>query len=471
MVINIQKKDLLWSYIGAALSMTANIIMIPAFVYYLTSNMLGLWYIFCSIGAMTSLFDFGFSTTFARNITYCWSGVSRLKKDDVDIVSTSSFDWSLLTNVLFVCKRVYLYISVFIFCLLATVGSIYIYMISKNIFDYKVCIAWMVYIIALFFNIYYGYFVAFLRGIGQIAAVNKNTVFARIIQIVMSIIVLYLGFGIIGACIAYLLYGFVLRWLCRKDFYTYQNISSNISSSYLDEKKQKEIFATVWHNAWRDGVVSLSNYLSDQACIIIISFYFSLKIIGEYSLIIQITTAIGIVSTIVYSAFQPVIQSAYAKRDKEKIIKTMAVIIYIYILSFIVLALLSVLIGIPVLEAIKKDLEINIFLFLLASLYQFILRLRNCYTSYFSCTNRIPYVTSFIYTSLASIIFSIVSISYLTINIYIVICVQIISQLIFNAWYWAQKVHRELGISFIELLRLGFNIIEIKIKSRMESEK
>ncbi len=135
------------------------------------------------------------------------------------------------------------------------------------------------------------------------------------------------------------------------------------------------------------------------------------------------------------------------------------------------LALLSVLIGIPVLEAIKKDLEINIFLFLLASLYQFILRLRNCYTSYFSCTNRIPYVASFIYTSLASIIFSIVSISYLTINIYIVICVQIISQLIFNAWYWAQKAHRELGISFIELLRLGFNIIEIKIKSRMESEK
>ena len=133
MVINIQKKDLLWSYIGAALSMTANIIMIPAFVYYLTSNMLGLWYIFCSIGAMTSLFDFGFSTTFARNITYCWSGVSRLKKDDVDIVSTSSFDWSLLTNVLFVCKRVYLYISVFIFCLLATAGSIYIYNKQKYI--------------------------------------------------------------------------------------------------------------------------------------------------------------------------------------------------------------------------------------------------------------------------------------------------------------------------------------------------
>ena len=80
MIIRIQKKDIMWSYLGALLSMTANIIMIPFLVYFLSSDMLGLWYVFCSIGAMTALFDFGFSTTFARNITYCWSGASILKK-------------------------------------------------------------------------------------------------------------------------------------------------------------------------------------------------------------------------------------------------------------------------------------------------------------------------------------------------------------------------------------------------------
>ena len=69
MMIEIKGKDIVWSYLGALLSMAANIVMIPFLVYYLDENLLGLWYVFCSIGAMTALFDFGFATTFARNIT------------------------------------------------------------------------------------------------------------------------------------------------------------------------------------------------------------------------------------------------------------------------------------------------------------------------------------------------------------------------------------------------------------------
>ena len=67
-MIEIKGKDIVWSYLGALLSMAANIVMIPFLVYYLDENLLGLWYVFCSIGAMTALFDFGFATTFARNI-------------------------------------------------------------------------------------------------------------------------------------------------------------------------------------------------------------------------------------------------------------------------------------------------------------------------------------------------------------------------------------------------------------------
>lgn len=62
-MIEIKGKDIVWSYLGALLSMAANIVMIPFLVYYLDENLLGLWYVFCSIGAMTALFDFGFATT------------------------------------------------------------------------------------------------------------------------------------------------------------------------------------------------------------------------------------------------------------------------------------------------------------------------------------------------------------------------------------------------------------------------
>ena len=80
MNISIKKKDLIWSYLSTFTSLTSNIITLPLIVYFLTSEVIGLWYVFVSIGAISVLFDFGFTVTFARNITYCWCGVKKLKK-------------------------------------------------------------------------------------------------------------------------------------------------------------------------------------------------------------------------------------------------------------------------------------------------------------------------------------------------------------------------------------------------------
>lgn len=471
MIIRIQKKDIMWSYLGALLSMTANIIMIPFLVYFLSSDMLGLWYVFCSIGAMTALFDFGFSTTFARNITYCWSGASILKKEGVDISSENNVDWSLLSNVLVTCKKVYLYISTLVLVLLLTLGSYYIFKITHGIVNISIWIAWTIYVVAVFFNIYYGYYVAFLRGIGEIATVNKNTVYARIIQISTTILILYFGAGLIGACLAYLLYGFIIRFMCKKSFYEFQNLAQNISAEYISKKQCKIVFDSVWNNAWRDGLVSISNYMSDQASIIICSLFFSLRETGEYSLMLQMATAIGIVSTIPYSAFQPVIQSAYVRRDDKKIIETMSLIVTAYLMMFSLLFFITYIIGFPFMRLIKPEVELPFMLFSLASLYQFILKLRNCYTSYFSCTNRIPYVKSFFCTSMFTIILSVIVIDIFKMNIYWILYVQILTQLIFNAWYWIIKAHQEFNISFFDMLILGFSNLKLKVGGMLHYEK
>ena len=71
MKVRISKKDVIWSYIGTLMSMGANLLLLPFLMYFLSDEMLGLWYVFASIGAIATLFDMGFSVTFARNITYC----------------------------------------------------------------------------------------------------------------------------------------------------------------------------------------------------------------------------------------------------------------------------------------------------------------------------------------------------------------------------------------------------------------
>ena len=66
--------------------MGSNFLMLPMIIFYMNDSMVGLWYVFASIGTIATLFDFGFSVTFARNITYCWSGANKLKKEDVEFI-------------------------------------------------------------------------------------------------------------------------------------------------------------------------------------------------------------------------------------------------------------------------------------------------------------------------------------------------------------------------------------------------
>lgn len=77
MQASVNKSDVIWSYLGTAFSMLSNLITIPMVIYFLDSDLVGLWYIFVSIGAIANLFDFGFTVTLARNITYVWGGARR----------------------------------------------------------------------------------------------------------------------------------------------------------------------------------------------------------------------------------------------------------------------------------------------------------------------------------------------------------------------------------------------------------
>lgn len=459
MMIEIKGKDIVWSYLGALLSMAANIVMIPFLVYYLDENLLGLWYVFCSIGAMTALFDFGFATTFARNITYCFSGAKKLCKENIDESGLSDIDWQLMKNILYACQKIYFFISSIVIILLMTCGTMYIQYISTDVNGYNHYFAWVIYVFAIFLNLYYGYYAAFLRGVGAIVDVNKNIVYSRILQLLATVVLLYYGYGLISACIGYLVYGFTFRYLGRIKFYRYQGIGKKLYKYKIENKKASELIHIVWHNAWKDGVVSFSNYFSDQASVIICSLYLSLADTGMYSLTIQIATSIGLVATILYAAEQPELQSAYISNDRKRIIDIMSTIIVTFIFLFVTLLILVIFVGIPVLNIIKPDINISIRLLLFLSLYQFILKFRNCYTSYFSCTNRIPYYRSFIISSILTIILGVALTGYFNYGVYGLVIAQLFSQIIFNMWYWQYKVHLELRISFWCFFKNGVAIL------------
>lgn len=457
MKVRISRKDVIWSYVGTLMSMGANLLMLPFLMYFLDADMLGLWYVFASIGAIAILFDMGFSVTFARNITYCWSGAKSLKKEDVDFTSNSEPDYYLMKKVLATCKLIYGVLGGAALVLLLSVGTIYVHYVSRNINSVVPVIAWIVYAIAAFFNLYYGYYASFLRGVGAVDQANKNTVYARAAQIILTIVLLWCGMGLIGACAAYLVYGTVFRLLGKHHFYRYKNIGAHLKAipGKIQKKEIKELFNIVWHNAWRDGAISIANYFCNQASTVICSMFLSLAEVGVYSIGVQIAQAIAQISGTLYTAYQPELQSAYISSNEEKMKKSMSIIVMTFIYLFVIGTVAVIYIGLPILKLIKPSTVVSVPVLLGLCVYQFMLKFRNCYTSYFSCTNRILYVKGFISSAILCVVLSLVLIGPLKMGVWGLIFAQILSQAVYNVWKWPYLAHKELRLSTIDMVKSG----------------
>lgn len=459
MNISIKKKDLIWSYLSTFTSLTSNIITLPLIVYFLTSEIIGLWYVFVSIGAISVLFDFGFTVTFARNITYCWCGVKKLKKQGVEVVEQeqSEPDFKLMYNILLTCKRIYFLLSITLLVILLTLGTWYINHISGDFQGYSHLYAWVIYCIGIFLNLYYNYYGSFLRGVGAIDIANRNMVIARLVQILMMVALLTMGMGLLGLALATVAYGTTFRILSKSKFYNYKGIRTKLEGNKVkfNLRESFELFKTVWYNAWRDGLIQLSSYISGQANVLICSFYLPLNKTGVYSLSVQIITALASLSSVLYSVYQPELQSECANKQKEKIQETMAKIVPPYTYCFAVGLLLVLVVGIPVIHFIKPSMVLSPTLLIGISIGFYLINLRNCYTSYFSCTNRIIYVKSFILSSLIGLLLALLFLSVFKWDVWGLIWSTILSQMLFNVWYWPIKAHREMGMSISNMFSRG----------------
>ncbi len=452
----INDKDVIWNYIGIFFSMTGNFIILPFMVSYMDSEILGLWYVYLSIGGIVTLFDFGFTPTFARNIAYAWNGAESIQEEGVKYSKRGKVNYKLLAKIISISRIIYLLVSVASFLILLTFGTIYVFYLSRNIYNSTVICSWLIYCVAIFLNMYYGCYAMFLRGIGEIACYNKINIAARLIQIILSVLFLILGFGIISVSMGYCLYGFILRLLSRYFFLNYYGINKQIEKYKMNVKSDaKLLFTAMWHNAWRDGIVTLSNYITGQAGTLIASTFLSLTETGIYSLTVQLVTAILTISGGIYSAYQPALQAAYILNDKdimkEKMSMIMMINLYIALLGVIGL----VLFGPFVISFFKPSLILSRTVIIGISVYLFLYKRQTIYASFISNMNCLPYVKAYILSGLSGLIFAVILMRYLSWGIWGIILGQFVSQAVYNYWKWPCYVLNYLECNYQDIINIG----------------
>lgn len=456
MKILITKKDIFWNYLGTIVTLGGNFLLIPFLLHFLSTAYYGLWNVFISLGAISSLFDFGFNSLFSRNISYSWSGVDHLSKENVVAAEEKrEINYSLLKKVIRTCQIIYWIIASSAFLILISIGTIYVLHVSKSINNIDIIlISWLLFAFGIFLDLLYGYFDAFLRGIGEVAADNKARVISKMVQIFITAVLLCFGVGIISTAIGNIIYGFLFRGICKNKFYSVNDLKEKLKNVELATNKDVwNVFIIVWHNAWREGIVSVSNYVSNQVTTLLCSLYLGLGQTASFGLAVQCTSAIAQMASSLFSSYMPAMQEAYAHRNLNRIRKQLSYSIFLYILLFPI-GLVCLLSIVPLINSIKGENILNIEILIGVGIYQYILKLRDCYAWYLGGTNRVIYYKSFIYASIICVALSILFVYFMKMGVYGFIIAQIVSQVIHNSWYWPHFVNRELNLSIKKMFYL-----------------
>lgn len=463
MSIKISNRDVIWSYLGIVMTLGVNLFLLPLILNRLSENELGLWYTFLAVGNIAVLFDFGFKATMARNITYAWCGARSLKQVGADTLGKSSSpNLELLNQVMKVSKLIYLIISLLAGVCLLTLGSLYIIMIANEMDLKVVIIAWIIYIAAVFLNLYYGYLNCFLSGVGAVAETNKANVIARLVQLVVSMLLLMLGMGIISVAAAYLAYSLLFRQLAMYQFYKYEQIGHRIKpyNKKLEKTTAIKMFQIIWHNAWRDGLVSFAAYLNSQSTTLLCSAFLTLGVTATYGLSLQLVTAIASVSTVYFSTYQAKIQAAYIEGDMENTGNLFATSLMVYYIVYIIGAVLLCTIGIPVLAVIKSDTTLDMRILVTLLFYMFLYKNHILCASYIAGTNRIIYMKAFIISGSLMLIFSILLLKYTPLGIWALILPSFAVEACYDNWKWPRFVMRELNLSVADIIHRGLSGIK-----------
>jgi O-antigen/teichoic acid export membrane protein len=468
MGIKITKKDIAWNYTNLFLTAAINIILLPFILNSLTSAEMGLWYVFTSFGSLAVLIDFGFSTTISRNVTFVWCGVKEIFKEGfTKNTKKSEPNYYLLFKLIRTSKTIYLILASVVFIGLSTIGTLFINESARGqIAQSDYMIAWVIYLLAVVINIYFAYWVPLLKGIGAIKESNQVVVISKIIQVFLTIIGLFMGYGLVAVSAAYFVSNLVMRLVAIYLFNNYENVNDYLlkyKKTKIPIKEKKDLFLSVWPNAYKQGLISLSNFILKRTNILISSAYFGLDIASAVGLTQQIFDIIMSVGNALFNAYIPAMSYERVNGNLNKLksyyLKATGLSVYIILIAGVA----AIFISPYLLELVKSNTNIlTFYLSMILLIENLLINNHTLAGAYIATGNNIPMYKSYIMTAVLTIVMQLIFVNFTTLGMIGVIISGLVTNVLFNNWYWPLVSCKELNLTKKEYL-YGLMIEPVKI--------
>jgi O-antigen/teichoic acid export membrane protein len=446
--VQINKIDVLWNFGATFFRIASSVILLPLILKYLPAQEVGIWAIFSSISALVFLLDFGFHSSFVRNVTYVFSGVQSLEKKGLNINNNFSekINYTLLKGILGAMKWFYSRIALLVLLLLLTIGSIYIQIILKgysgNITN--IIIAWILFCIINTYNLYTLYYDALLEGKGLIRVSKKISLVANGFYLIIASLLVFNGFGLIAIVLSQLFSIVIIRVLSYKFFFTEELL---LELNKITDSSYKEVLKIVSPNAYKYGVTSLGGFMIQKSSIFIGSLFIPLVSIASFGITKQLLDVLVALANITLATYIPKITKLRVDNNLQKIkeiyIKGILISNFIYLTG----ALFIIFFGQFILSLIRSKTELLSIDVLVTMALSSLIGLNAGISGIVIATkNEIPFMKPSIYSGIATVILLLTIFYFTNLGLLGMALVPGFVDLCYQGWKWPYEVIKELKI-------------------------
>ncbi|MDR2146384.1 MAG: hypothetical protein LBE91_08005 [Tannerella sp.] len=451
--IKIGRKDVVWNYVATFLKIGVGVILLPFILRVFPQETVAVWNIFIAIIALSSLFDFGFNPSFARNISYVISGVKELKTIGFQTIDNkdAEIDYGLLKGLIDTMRWFYARMALVLFSVLVIAGTMYIHNVLKTYSGdvNEVYIAWIILIIVNSYSFYTMYYDSLLQGMGLIKVSKQIEITGQAIYLTIAASLILLHFNLIAIVSAQAFSIIIRRILSHKTIYT-ADFKAKLQTVSVQPIRQ--YIKPILPNAVKLGLTSLGSFFLTKSSLMIGALYLSLDNIASYGITTQI---VGIISGIGFISVNTYLPKVSQHRVYNDIIPIKRIYIkssIILVITYMFLGFLVVFSGNSILNSLHSTTKLlpesYILLILLISLLE---TYHSAAGNFLLTKNEVPFFKASIISGLCTFGGVFLLLHYTTLGLTALVIVPLLVDVSYQSWKWPWEVIKDLKPSKNEL--------------------
>ncbi|WP_448547025.1 hypothetical protein [Thalassotalea fusca] len=434
---------LFWGYFSRISSIASSLIIMPFALAQFSAETFSLWMVFVVFYGLIVVFDFGLTTTFARQYNYLLAGADSIEKSGISHTSHEKVSDALFTQLYIGSRKIFSMIAIIVGLLLALVYFYYFRPLTAE-YTTNITLEWVLYSIAIIINLFCLTYNAIFFGTNNVASIYRVCSISNIVFFALAITLILFDYGLLAVAIARICSALIYYVHARLEVSTF-----NMLAHYDPKFKNgsHSVLRNLIPNAAKLGGVTLGNFLVGKASVLIVAAYLPLSESGAYSLALNIFSVIISISLLYMTIKTPLLNTFRQKSKHTQLLKLQRNIRKVCLIMGSVSFLAFIVLGDLLLNMIDSKTQLPSLLALVLFSLLYLLELnRNISMNFIMSSNKVPFLKASLITGAFCVGLTIVLFELNYTLIIVPIVVQLVAQSVFNNWYWTRQEFIEINL-------------------------